>query len=241
MFWKYILSTIVHETIVLAISSIGTVNHLSAVVNVTERTRVRSREMFSARQTKLRRIDERILRGLIVILVVLVAITGGIWRLSGTSAEGPTLEIIAPAEVQVGHPVDISIVVHNASGIGGYQARLLFDSSKAHLSGVDHRANQIANLGRFIQALGPNEFDGGVSFGLYSCPVDECGDIGKPVDRGADGELNLATVSIVPDQPGILTFELSDLRFSDASGTEIAVETDVLSLSVNVVVGQEQK
>ncbi len=176
-----------------------------------------------------------------IIVVVLLAVTGGIWRLAGTSAEGPTLEITAPAEVEVGSPVDIAIVVHNASGIGGYQARLLFDSSKAHLSGVDHRQNDIAKLGRFVQTLGPNEFNSGASFGLYSCPVDECGDLGKPVDRGADGELKLAIVSIVPDQPGILTFELADLRFSDASGSEIIVETGALSLSVNVVVGQEQK
>lgn len=172
---------------------------------------------------------------------MLAAVTAGIWRFSDTSAEGPTLEISAPAEVEVGRPVEVTVVVRNASGIGGYQTRLLYNSAEAHLSGVDHSNNDIARLGRFTQTLGPNEFEGGASFGLYSCPVDECGSNGKPVDQGADGDLNLATISIVPDQPGILTFEFTDLRFSDAAGNEIAVDTGVLSLSVNVVVGQEQE
>lgn len=175
----------------------------------------------------------------ITILIILAAIVAGFWRLSDTSAEGPVFEISAPQQVEVGQPIELTLVVRNASGIGGYQSRLLFDTSRAHFSGVDHSANQIAAIGRYVQTLGPNEFDGGISFGLYSCPVDECGATGKPVDRGADGDLDLATISITPDQPGPLSLELTGLRFSDASGAEVAVETSALVVVVDVVVGQE--
>jgi hypothetical protein len=175
----------------------------------------------------------------ITLLIILAAILAGFWRFSDTSAEGPVLEISAPQQVEVGQPIELTLVVHNASGIGGYQSRLLFDTSRAHFSGVDHSGNQLAAIGRYIQTLGPNEFDGGVSFGLYSCPVDECGTTGKPVDRGADGELNLVTIVVTPDQPGPFSLELSDLRFSDASGAEVAVEAATRVVVVDVVLGQE--
>ncbi len=183
--------------------------------------------------------SNRLLRFGITLLIIIVALLSGFWRLSDISAEGPILDVSAPAQVEVGQPIELTLVVRNASGIGGYQSRLLFDTSRAHLSGVDHSANELAAIGRFVQTLGPNEYDGGVSFGLYSCPVDECGATGKPVDRGADGELNLVTVRVTPDQPGPFSLELSDLRFSDASGTEVSVETSTLVVVVDVVVGQE--
>jgi len=191
--------------------------------------------MVSVRQSN----RSRILRLGISFLIVVAALLAGFWRFSDTSAEGPVLEILAPQQVEVGQPIELTLVVHNASGIGGYQPRLLYDTSRAHFSGVDHSGNQLAAIGRYIQTLGPNEFDGGVSFGLYSCPVDECGSTGKPVDRGADGELILATVLVTPDQPGPLSLELSDLRFSDASGAEVAVDATSLVVVVDVVPGQE--
>ena len=191
--------------------------------------------MISTRLTN----SSRALRFGMTFLIIVVAILAGFWRFSDTSAEGPVLEVSAPEQVEVGQPIELTLVVRNASGIGGYQSRLLFDTSKAHLSGVDHSANDLAAIGRYIQTLGPNEFDGGISFGLYSCPVDECGTTGKPVDRGADGDLNLATIRVTPDQPGPFSLELSDLRFADASGAEITVETTTLVVVVDVVVGQE--
>ena len=195
--------------------------------------------MISTRRAKELRPMSRMFRLVVLSLVIILALTAGIWRLSDTSAEGPTIEIAAPEQVEVGQSIDLTVVVHNASGIGGYQARLLFDTGLAHFSGVDHSANEIAGLGRFVQTLGPNEFDGGVSFGLYSCPVDHCGDIGKPVERGVEGDLHLATISITADQPGPLSLELTGLRFSDASGAEVAVEAGNLVVTVDVVAGQE--
>jgi len=175
----------------------------------------------------------------IAFLIIGVALASASWRLTVTSAEGPVLDVTAPEQAEVGQPIDLTLVVRNASGIGGYQGKLLFDTSRARFSGVDHSANQLAAIGRFIQALGPNEFDGGVSFGLYSCPVDACGETGKPVDRGADGELHLVTISVTPEQPGPLSLELSGMRFSDASGAEISVDTPSLIVAINVVAGQE--
>ena len=195
--------------------------------------------MISPKVSTGNRFDNRVSRIAITLLIVVAAITAGVWRLTGTSAEGPTLEISYPAQAEVGGTIEISLLVRNASGIGGYQTRLLYDTSAAHLAGVDHAGNGIAGLGRFVQTLGPNEFDGGASFGLYSCPLDECNSGGKPVDRGADGDVSLATIYVTPDQAGTLTLEFSSLRFTDASGSEVDVQTGSLTLSVNVVEGQE--
>jgi hypothetical protein len=191
--------------------------------------------MISAGRTNPR----HIVRLGFVFLIIGVALFAANWRLSTISAEGPVVEINAPEQVVVGEPITLAVVVRNASGIGGYQGKLLFDTSRARMSGVDHSANELAAIGRYIQALGPNEFDGGISFGLYSCPVDACGSTGKPVDRGADGDLHLVTVSITPEQPGPLSLEFTGLRFADASGAEVDVEMPSLTVVVNAVVGQE--
>lgn len=191
--------------------------------------------MFSASRTNHR----WIVRIGVILLIVGVALAAASWRLSATSAEGPVLEVSVPEQVEVGQTIDIMLVVRNASGIGGYQGKLLFDTSRARFSGLDHSANELAALGRFIQALGPNEFDGGVSFGLYSCPVDACGNTGKPVNRGAEGDLHLATVSVTPEQPGPLSLELSELRFSDSAGFVVSVEIPTSVVVVNAVAGQE--
>ena len=75
----------------------------------------------------------------IAIPIIVVAVVAGVWSLSGTSAEGPVLTVSVPEQVEVGQPIELVLTVSSASGIGGYQSRLLFDTSRAHYARQQHR------------------------------------------------------------------------------------------------------
>jgi hypothetical protein len=158
-----------------------------------------------------------------------------LWGLAGTSAEGPTFHVLAPEQARVGIPIELTVTVSNASDVGGYQARVLFDTGSAHLEGVSHANGAIAALGRYVQTLGPIEIDGGASFGVLSCATQECdAGYGKPVTSGASGDITLGTVSIVADKPGQLTIDLTGLRLASTSGADIPVTGTSQTLSVYV-------
>lgn len=187
---------------------------------------------LSHRRSAQRRPAVIVLTAMLVLLTVLLA---AIWGLRGTLADGPTLHVGAPEQVLVGTPIELTLQIHNAADVGGYQARVLFDSSVAHIEGVSHSGSDLAASGRFVQTLGPHELDSGATFGAFSCASRNCDDSAtKSGGAGVSGDITLGTVSIVPNSPGQLTIDLSGLRLSGTNGGEIPVNGGSMSITVYV-------
>lgn len=160
-----------------------------------------------------------------------------VFRSQGTSAAGPELIVEAPSQVRVGEPIVVTMRIRNANDIAGYETRVLFDTSVAHLRGLVQRDNDLRKLGRDVQALGPIEIDGGVVIGAFSCPYKDCaGSAGVAKQpKGGRGEVRLATFSIVADAAGQLTLTLDQPRFVDVNGAPVTVTATTLALTVTVV------
>lgn len=174
---------------------------------------------------------------LTVLLILLSVLLAANWGLSGANADGPSLSVSSPEQARAGEPIDVALILHNASDVGGYQVRASFGPLPARLEGVSHSDSSIAMLGRFIQTIGPLEQSGGASWGMFSCAGADCSSAGK--GDGASGDVVLGTFTVVADGTGPLTISLSGLRLSDASGVPIALANDAASVTVFVTEEQE--
>jgi hypothetical protein len=191
-----------------------------------------TRTSTAGRRSTDRRFTPVALTAMLILLSVLVAAA---WELTGTSAEGPIVEILAPTQGRVGEAVELTLIVRNVSNVGGYQARALFDASTARFGGINHSSGDVAATGRFVQTIGPGEIAGGASFGMYSCATRSCdATTSKPVTSGASGDVTLGTISILPDAAGSLTIVISGLRIADTSGVDIPIAHDSLTITISV-------
>jgi len=178
-------------------------------------------------------------KGSVVVVICLAALLAGVsWgfgRQSG-SAAGPVLTIEAPSEVAVGEPIEVRLLVEDANGISGYDATIAFNTAIAHLESIRPQENDLTRLGRDVQGLGPVEVSGGVAVGAYSCPFSDCTDVGNQQRNNQDGTglIRLTTFTIVADQTGPLTIDLSSARFTDRSGQPVEVDRSNASVTVQV-------
>lgn len=178
-------------------------------------------------------------KGSVVILICLAALLAGaswgIGRQSG-SAAAPVLTIDAPSSAIVGAPIVIRLIVDDANGISGYDATIGFDTAIAHLQSIRPQENDLTRLGRDVQGLGPVEVHGGVAVGAYSCPFSDCTDVGNERRSTQDGtgQVRLTTFTIVADQPGPLTIDLTSARFTDQSGQPVEVDSSFATVTVQV-------
>src|SRR4029077_5784318 len=102
--------------------------------------------------------------------------------------------------------------------------------------GVSQRKQaDLKTLGRDVQSLGPVEHPGGVSFGLYSCPVANCVDRASPRHAsGGRGQVRLATVELAPHKAGMLELRFSGATFVDSSGQVVNVSGTNQTLRIQV-------
>jgi len=89
---------------------------------------------------------------------------------------GPSLQVNAPGQVNVGEPIQIVITAHAVADIAGYQTELLYDTSAVTFDGLHQRQNDLRSLGRDIGPLEAVELPEGLVFGPYSCSVPDCTD-----------------------------------------------------------------
>lgn len=174
-----------------------------------------------------------ILLPLLVILAVIAAIV--LSRVT-TTASGPSLQVGIPNNAKVGEPIELSLRIKNANGIGGYETKVAFDTTKAHMQSFEQQPKSLKKLGRDAQPLGPVETSDGVVIGAYSCPVADCTQATSKVraDKGARGNVTLATITLIADAPGDLMVSLRDLTFVDASGQKVDVASSSLSFTIAV-------
>lgn len=169
-------------------------------------------------------------------LVILALIAAIVLSRVTTTASGPSLQVGIPSTANVGEPFELSLRIRNANGIGGYETKVQFDTSKAHMQSFEQQPQALKKLGRDAQPLGPVEASDGVLIGAYSCPVADCTQASSKVraDKGARGNVTLATVTLIADAPGDLSVSLENLTFVDASGQQVDVSAKSLSFTIAV-------
>ncbi len=147
----------------------------------------------------------------------------------------PVLEMDAPRRVEVGEPIRITLTLKQAADIAGYEATLLFDPAVAEFAGLQQRKNDLKRLGRDVSPLLVSDLPGGVAFGFYSCPTDDCVTRRGPKrERGGQGIIKLARVSLIANAPGKLEIRLEATKFVDALGNPIAVSLTNPTVTVQV-------
>jgi len=122
--------------------------------------------------------------------------------------------VSVPSNAKVGEPIELTLRITNANGIGDYETKVKFDTSKAHLQSFEQQPQALKKLGRDAQPLGPVEATDGVVIGAYSCPVADCTQATSKarVDKGARGNVSLASVVLIADTTGDLTVSLDNRR-----------------------------
>jgi CSLREA domain-containing protein len=170
-------------------------------------------------------------------IVLAAAAVAGVLLVRPTTAERRArLEIQAPAQVAAGTQFEITLVLHEAAGFGGYEAALRYDPAAAHFNGLVQRLEPLTELGRGLGELGAVERGDGIAFGAYSCPVAICEGPrdGQRRSRGADGTVPLATIALIADQPGTLEVSLADLLVVDADGAPLPMTVSSQTVQVQV-------
>lgn len=148
---------------------------------------------------------------------------------------GPFLRLQVPQRVEVNQPIELRLTLVHATDLAGYEGMLLFDVAAAEFSVLEQRNTDLRrSFGREVAQLGPTEVSQGVTFGAYSCPVSDCISRAGPRRTGARGNVELATLSILPRKSGMLQFRLANLRFVTASGASFSPQIPSAVISVAV-------
>lgn len=173
---------------------------------------------------------------LVCLAALLAGVTWGVGWQSG-SAASPRLTIQAPEEALVGEPIEVSLVIDDANGIAAFDATIGFDTSAAALQSFRPRDNDLVDLGRDVKALGPVEVPDGVAVGAYACPFENCADIAGKArnEQLGTGAFRLAAFTLVAEQAGPLTIDLSSARFTDGTGRPVEVDLSGAVVTVEVM------
>ncbi len=149
--------------------------------------------------------------------------------------QGLSFQVIAPQAVAVGEPIELRLAVKGAGDVAGFETHLHFDKAHAEFARVRLGQNQIQQAGRSVEPLIAVDLPDGIAIGSYSCPLADCaGHTGARVNRGANGNVTLATVTLVAQEPGILQVKLSASKFVDAAGNPIQVPRPNRTVQIRV-------
>src|SRR5581483_9063710 len=133
-----------------------------------------------------------------IALCVLAIAAAQLPPVSHAAQRAPTLQLSAPAQVDVNGSIMITLGVAGAANLAGYEATLLFDTRAAEFAGLSQRDNDLAKLGRGVGSLNVAEQAYGTAIGLYSCPSASCVDGADPRQpNGASGNVRLATIELI--------------------------------------------
>ncbi|MCG8352236.1 MAG: CSLREA domain-containing protein [Chloroflexales bacterium] len=173
------------------------------------------------------------------LIIILTLLTISCQQLATTpaSAREPSLRIDAPAQVDIGTSINVTLTLQDAEDLGGYETTLRFDPSAAHFNGLEHNMEAMRRIGRDIGLLGAIEMADGIAFGAYSCPVAECASSreGPRQDQGGQGTIELATITIIADQAGVLELSLAATMFVNAAGAPLTVAgvDQIITVQIN--------
>jgi hypothetical protein len=178
-------------------------------------------------------------RGRTFLMVALIGLLGVVLSTSTTYArqQRPTIQMLAPAQIALGQPLEIVVQADHVINLAGYQTTLLFDTTAATYGGLEQQDNGVAQHGRSVQPVGAADFTEGISLGFYSCPADSCLDDGTPKtwqSGGANGTVELSRITLLPQSAGILELRLADSQVVDALGNVITLAGSGATMRVQV-------
>ena len=163
-------------------------------------------------------------RGMRLVLALLL-LTGLVATGSGVAgaAGRPVLQVTAPKQVAVDQPIELVLTATDVTNIGGYETTVLYDPTAAEFDGLSQGQNDLVALGRDVTPIGPVELRQGVSFGVYSCSVQDCRTRnGARQAKGGTGRVTLGMLSIMPRQVGTLVLRVAGTKLVDVTGKAIA-------------------
>lgn len=176
-------------------------------------------------------------RSLLVLTILLTLLVGVVSSVEARKAAPPSLILVAPQQVALGEPIEVMVMAKNASNLGGYQSDFLFDTTAAEFGGLSQRQNGVVQQGRDIHPLGAQETATGVVFGFYSCPATSCLDDDSNrrwSDSGAQGDVELSRVTILPHQEGVLELALGNVQVVNSQGIPITIDLQGATIRVQV-------
>ena len=157
----------------------------------------------------------------ISILATLVPVTPGVSALAT-----PTVRLVAASDVEIGKAIQLEVELVGAVGVGGYEALVLYDTTRVRFNGLTEAPTSLKGTGRGLASLGPVERNDGVAFGAYSCLVPDCTSAsGSQSTAGASGTVSLGQLELVPTSSGFLEFALGPVRVVDTVGRPIRIDS----------------
>lgn len=151
------------------------------------------------------------------------------------SVDQPTLSIDAPAMVNVGTPIQITLRLIGAQQIGGYETNLLYDSSALEFAGFQQPTSDTRGLGQNVKPLSAVELRTGSALGFFSCAVANCAvDNGNMPGQANQDPTLLAAVDLIGSQPGSYEITLDQIKLVDGAGRSINVIVPIRTLTVQV-------
>lgn len=160
--------------------------------------------------------------------ILLLAIVGTIAVKNYTNVnaaqQGTTIILLSPQNAYPGSLVTMNLIVDNAQNLAGYQATVWYDTDNLHLTGVDHQ-NGLSLSGRDMLLLEMIELENGVFFGAVTCPAANCGKARNPAasryTQGVSGNIELATLSFIPQAPGRYEIILDNVHLVDPQANQL--------------------
>lgn len=171
----------------------------------------------------------------ILLLLLAISILPDFPAASQGNGNGPTLDIQAITQAKIGQPIEIKLTVRNASDLAGYETALLFDTTAAEYGGLQQRKNDLKKMGRDVSPLTVVDLPNGAAFGFFTCPFTDCvSRQGAKKDKGANGTVRLAMVTLFAKQPGSLEIKFDATKFVDSTGQPIQVDMPNTKIVVQV-------
>jgi CSLREA domain-containing protein len=159
--------------------------------------------------------------------------------MSGTAFGGSTVELQTPGHANLGRPFEVVLFVEGRTGVAGFEAELLFDTSAAEFASASYRPSRLSWLAGSLGQLGPVELPNGVAVGSYTCAAADCGphDLAGP-GTGAKGRVVLARVRLTPLEPGRLELRLGGAELVAPNGARLAISRESSRTTVRIGSGR---
>jgi len=175
-----------------------------------------------------------------IALVVLVVLGVGVAVMFGagpaaSAAQETRVILVPPSQARTGELVTVRLVAQHAHNLAGFQATVLFDSSRVRLTGATIEPGLTAT-GRDMLKLGPVLRDGSAVLGAATCPVANCS--GAPATQtvrllnGVDGQVELGTISFYIVTPGRYELKLDGVQLIDPQGKRLTTAATNAALVV---------
>jgi len=177
-------------------------------------------------------------------IVLLALLCEGFVSSASAQSGQPRLVLSGPSAAVVNQPIIISLSLFDAQNLAGYQATFNYDTQAAEFAASESLGGDLRSEIRDVlpvKALGAN----GITLGAFSCPMANCLEAGTilPSRRtvsGANGDLLLASFSLLPRKAGRLEIDLADVLLVDPVGQSLNASFSVSKITINVGTSDER-